>query len=178
MARFLIRLIRNSPSPMLVFSVRFALSFEATLFGATIRIPNRMKDMLGLSLLIMANIAEVMRGAVQSVSTVRWEAAESPPFDRCQIPWQIILPQCYGRMLPPWMNRYTIPTMATLTKRGKLRTISYLNQKVPTFAVISNQCLTRWGSNFSVTTPTKKKVAGRVAALSDDKQKFIALSKY
>ncbi|MDH3664841.1 MAG: amino acid ABC transporter permease, partial [Alphaproteobacteria bacterium] len=27
--------------------------------------------------------------------------------------WQIILPQCFKRMIPPWMNWYAILTMAT-----------------------------------------------------------------
>ena len=27
--------------------------------------------------------------------------------------WNIILPQCFKRMIPPWMNWYAILTMAT-----------------------------------------------------------------
>jgi polar amino acid transport system permease protein len=61
----------------------------------------------------MANISEVVRGAIQSVPTAQWEAAESLAFSRRQILWQIILPQCFKRMLPSWMNWYAILTMAT-----------------------------------------------------------------
>ena len=44
---------------------------------------------------IMANIAEIVRGAVQSVPTGQWEASESLAFSRRQTLWQIILPQCF-----------------------------------------------------------------------------------
>lgn len=88
-------------------------TIEFTIFGQTIRVPDWMKGVFGLSLPVMANISEVVRGAVQSVPTAQWEAAESLAFSRRQILWQIILPQCFKRMLPPWMNWYAILTMAT-----------------------------------------------------------------
>jgi polar amino acid transport system permease protein len=83
-------------------------------FGETIiQIPDWMKAVFGLSLPIMANISEVVRGAVQSVPTGQWEAAESLAYSRSQTIWKIILPQCFKRMIPPWMNWYAILTMAT-----------------------------------------------------------------
>ena len=68
--------------------------------------------------------------------------------------------------------------LATPAERGEPSSFSSLPRKVPNSAVIRNQRLTRGGSNFSGSTLTKKKVAGRVAALSDDKQKFNALPDY
>jgi len=112
-AWFVTQLFRNSPWLVLLFIVLLALPFEITFFGTTVRIPDWMKGVFGLSLPVMANISEVVRGAVQSVPTAQWEAAESLAFKRRQILWQIILPQCYKRMLPPWMNWYAILTMAT-----------------------------------------------------------------
>jgi polar amino acid transport system permease protein len=112
-AWFVTQLFRNSPWLVLLFIVLLALPFEINLFGTTVRIPDWMKGVFGLSLPVMANISEVVRGAVQSVPTAQWEAAESLAFTRRQILWQIILPQCYKRMLPPWMNWYAILTMAT-----------------------------------------------------------------
>ena len=112
-AWFTTQLFRNSPWLVLLFIVLLALPFEINVFGQTIRIPDWMKGVFGLSLPVMANISEVVRGAVQSVPTAQWEAAESLAFTRRQILWQIILPQCYKRMLPPWMNWYAILTMAT-----------------------------------------------------------------
>lgn len=112
-AWFTTQLFRNSPWLVLLFIVLLALPFEIQLFGAIIRIPDWMKGVFGLSLPIMANISEVVRGAVQSVPTAQWEAASSLAFSRRQVLWTIILPQCYKRMLPPWMNWYAILTMAT-----------------------------------------------------------------
>lgn len=113
LAWFVTQLFRNSPWLVLLFIVLLALPFEVSIFGTTVRIPDWVKGVFGLSLPVMANISEVVRGAVQSVPTAQWEAAESLAFNRRQILWQIILPQCYKRMLPPWMNWYAILTMAT-----------------------------------------------------------------
>jgi polar amino acid transport system permease protein len=112
-AWFITQLFRNSPWLVLLFIVLLAFPFEVNVFGKIIRIPDWIKGVIGLSLPVMANISEVVRGAVQSVPTAQWEAAESLAFSRRQILWQIILPQCYKRMLPPWMNWYAILTMAT-----------------------------------------------------------------
>ena len=79
----------------------------------TIPFPDWIKATLGLALPIMANVAEIVRGAVQSIPTAQWEAARSLAFSRRQTLWKIILPQCVKRMLPPWMNWYAILTMAT-----------------------------------------------------------------
>lgn len=104
---------RNSPWLVLLFIVMLAFPFEITIAGTTIPIPDWMKAVFGLSLPIMANISEVVRGAIQSVPTGQWEASESLAFSRSQTLWQIILPQCFKRMIPPWMNWYAILTMAT-----------------------------------------------------------------
>ena len=68
----------------------------------------------GVCLPVMANVAEVVRGAVRSVPSTQWEAAEALAFNRRQIMWRIILPQCIKRMLPPWMNIYCIVAMSTV----------------------------------------------------------------
>ncbi len=104
---------RNSPWLVLLFIVLLALPFEVEIAGKIIRIPDWMKAVFGLCLPIMANIAEVVRGAVNSVPSGQWEAAESLAYTRQQTLWQVILPQCFKRMIPPWMNWYAILTMAT-----------------------------------------------------------------
>lgn len=112
-AKFATQTFRNSPWLVLLFIVLLALPFEIVIGGLIIRIPDWMKAVFGLCLPIMANISEVVRGAIQSVPTGQWEAAESLAFSRRQTLWQIILPQCFKRMIPPWMNWYAILTMAT-----------------------------------------------------------------
>lgn len=110
---FFTQLFRNSPWLVILFIVLLAFPFQITIFGFIIPIPAWMKAVIGLSLPIMANISEIVRGAVQSVPSAQWEAAESLSFTRTQTMWQIILPQCFKRMIPPWMNWYAILTMAT-----------------------------------------------------------------
>jgi len=61
----------------------------------------------------MANVSELVRGAVRSIPFGQWEASESLAFTRLQTLRMIILPQCVKRMLPPWMNLYAILTVAT-----------------------------------------------------------------
>jgi polar amino acid transport system permease protein len=104
---------RNSPWLVLLFFVMFLLPFEFRIGGVTVPFPDWIKATLGLALPIMANVSEIVRGAVQSIPTAQWEAARSLAFSRRQTLWKIILPQCVKRMLPPWMNWYAILTMAT-----------------------------------------------------------------
>jgi polar amino acid transport system permease protein len=108
-----VQFFRNSPWLVLLFFIMFLLPFEFRIGGVTIPFPDWIKATLGLALPIMANMAEILRGALQSIPTAQWEAARSLAFSRRQTLWQIILPQCVKRMLPPWMNWYAILTMAT-----------------------------------------------------------------
>jgi len=104
---------RNAPWLVLLFFVMFLFPFEIRVAGHAIPVPDWLKATFGLALPIMANVAEIVRGAVQSIPTAQWDAARSLAFTRRQTLWQIILPQCVRRMLPPWMNWYAILTMAT-----------------------------------------------------------------
>lgn len=108
-----VQFFRNSPWLVLLFFVMFLLPFEFRIGVLTVPFPDWIKATLGLALPIMANFAEIVRGAVQSIPSAQWEAARSLAFSRRQTLWQIILPQCVKRMLPPWMNWYAILTMAT-----------------------------------------------------------------
>jgi len=104
---------RNAPWLVLLFYCMFLLPFEIRVLGLTIPLPAWFKATLGLSLPVMANVSEVVRGGVRSIPLGQWESAEALAFSRRQTLWMIILPQCVKRMLPPWMNLYAILTMAT-----------------------------------------------------------------
>ncbi len=110
---FITQLFRNSPWLVLLFIVMLALPFEIEIGGEIYPIPDWLKAVFGLALPIMANISEIVRGAIVSVPTGQWEAAESLAYSRQQTLWMVILPQCFKRMIPPWMNWYAILTMAT-----------------------------------------------------------------
>ena len=113
-AWFATHFFRNAPWLVLLFYCMFLLPFQVTAFGVTIPIPDWTKATLGLALPVMANVSEIVRGAIQSIPTTQWEAAASLAFTRRQTMWMIIFPQCIKRMLPPWMNLYAILTMATV----------------------------------------------------------------
>ena len=105
---------RNSPWLVLLFFAMFLLPFEIRIGSFVISLPDWLKAIIGLSLPVMANVSEIVRGAIASLPSGQWEAAESLAFSRNQVLWKIILPQCVKRMLPPWMNLYSILTMATV----------------------------------------------------------------
>ncbi len=104
---------RNSPWLVLLFFIMLMFPFEIDLGFVVIPIPDWTKAVIGFSLPIMANISEVVRGAVRSLPSGQWESAESLAFTRRQTMWMIILPQCVKRMIPPWVNWYCILTMST-----------------------------------------------------------------
>ena len=113
-ARLVTQFFRNSPWLVLLFLCVLLLPFQIRLFGLTIPFPDWAKAIFGFSLPVMANVSEIVRGAVQSVPTSQWESAEALGFSRRQTLAEIILPQCVKRMLPPWMNLYSLITMSTV----------------------------------------------------------------
>lgn len=104
---------RNAPWLVLLFFMIYMLPFRMQIGPFSVSLPGWAKAVVGLALPVMANVAEVVRGGIQSIHPGQWEAAESLGFTRSQQLWQIVLPQCVKRMIPPWMNLYAILTMAT-----------------------------------------------------------------
>lgn len=111
---FVTQFFRNAPWLVLLFYCIFLMPFEIRLFGFRIPFPDWVKATIGLALPVMGNVSEIVRGAVGSIPAAQWESAESLGLSRRHILWQVILPQCIKRMLPPWMNLYAILTMATV----------------------------------------------------------------
>ena len=112
-ASVVIQFFRNAPWLVLLFYCMFLLPFSIALPFATVPLPDVAKAVIGLSLPVMANVAEIVRGGVQSIPLEQWESGEALAFSRRQILWMVILPQCLRRMIPPWMNLYAILTMST-----------------------------------------------------------------
>ena len=107
-------LFRNSPWLVILFTVMLLVPFEMRLPGVgTVAIPDWIKATFAFSLPVMANISEVLRGAINSIPKGQWESAESLAFTRGQTLRWIILPQCVRRAIPPWMNWYALLALAT-----------------------------------------------------------------
>jgi polar amino acid transport system permease protein len=107
------QVFRNAPWLVLLFYCMLLLPFEVRIGNTIVPLPGWLKSTFGLALPVMANTAELVRGAVRSIPYQQWEAAESLAMTRRQTMWMVILPQCVKRMLPPWMNLYAILTVAT-----------------------------------------------------------------
>ena len=113
LSRLLTQIFRNSPWLVLLFYAMLLIPFKVEFLGIEFGIAGWLKATIALSLPIMANVADIVRGAVGSIPTGQWESAESLAFTRHQTIWHIILPQCVKRMIPPWMNWYCILAMST-----------------------------------------------------------------
>ncbi|GFM64419.1 amino acid ABC transporter permease [Pseudomonas cichorii] len=112
-ARIWIQIFRNAPWLVLIYFTTYVFPFEIRIGSTYISFPDWVKVTIGLALPASANVAEIFRGAVASIPSTQWEAARSLAFTRGQIFTSIILPQCFKRMLPPWMNLYAVITMGT-----------------------------------------------------------------
>jgi polar amino acid transport system permease protein len=112
-AKVWVQVFRNAPWLVLIYFTTYVFPFEIHVAGQYLPFPDWLKVTVGLALPASANVAEIFRGAIASIPSTQWEAARSLAFDRGQIFRSIILPQCFKRMLPPWMNLYAVVTMGT-----------------------------------------------------------------
>lgn len=114
LALFVTHLFRNSPWLAILFVVMYLVPFEMRLpGGGVLIIPDWIKATFAFALPVMANISEILRGAINSIPKGQWESAESLAFTRGQTLRRIILPQCVRRAIPPWMNWYALLALAT-----------------------------------------------------------------
>ncbi len=113
-ARAVTQIFRNSPWLVLLFLCVFLIPFEIRAFGWRIPFPDWAKAIFGFSLPVMANTSEIVRGAILSVPTGQWESASALGLTRRQSLGLVVLPQCVKRMLPPWMNLYSLIIMSTV----------------------------------------------------------------
>ena len=113
LAWFITQFFRNSPWLVILYVMLYLLPFEINLGFISFEFSPLAKSIIGLSLVIAANISEIVRGAIQSIPSGQWEAARAMGYTDNQILRLVIFPQAFRRMIPPWMNWYAILTMAT-----------------------------------------------------------------
>jgi polar amino acid transport system permease protein len=113
-ARVVTQLFRNSPWLVLLFLCVFLIPFEIRIFSLRIPFPDWAKAIMGFSLPVMANTSELVRGAIRSIPTGQWDGAHALGLNRRQTLSLVILPQSIKRMLPPWMNLYSLIAMSTV----------------------------------------------------------------
>ncbi len=113
LTRWYVLVFRNAPILILIYFTTYVFPFEINVWSWSFPFPDWIKVVIGLGLPASANVAEIFRGAVQSIPSTQWESAQSLAFTRAQIFRIIVLPQCVRRMLPSWMNLYAGITMST-----------------------------------------------------------------
>ncbi|MGK8837623.1 amino acid ABC transporter permease [Achromobacter xylosoxidans] len=133
LTRIYVLAFRNAPILVLVYFTTYVFPFELNLGGWNLPFPDWIKVVIGLGPPASANVAEIFRGAIQSIPEAQWEAAQSLAFRRAQIFRMIVLPQCVRRMLPSWMNLYASITMST-----SLASLVGVHDLVDTATVASN----------------------------------------
>lgn len=112
-AFFVMNLFRNTPWLVILFIAMYVFPFQFKWNGEIVPIPGWIPATLSFAIAIMPDIAEILRGAINSIQKTQWESAASLGLTRWQTLTRIILPQCIRRMIPPWMNWYAILTLAT-----------------------------------------------------------------
>ena len=113
-----VQFLRNTPGLVFLFAIAFTLPYQFDIGETTIPFPAEAKVIFCFSLKIAANVAEIVRGAVNATPVGQWEAGASLGLSRFRIFQLIILPQCLPRMVPPWMNTmalfFTVVPIASL----------------------------------------------------------------
>lgn len=103
--RLYVDLMRGLPGLVLVFVFYYPLGFALTAVG--VRYDAWVAGMLALSAVCVADVAELTRGALQSLPVGQMEAGKALGLRFRQILRRVILPQALLRMLPPWTNTAT-----------------------------------------------------------------------
>jgi|HigsolmetaGSP12D_1036236.scaffolds.fasta_scaffold00101_4 polar amino acid transport system permease protein len=99
--RAVVEVFRGLPVPITLFFVFFAVPMLTH-----IDIPSKPAAVLGLTLWSMSEIAEIVRGAIQSIPKGQTEAGKALALTYAQILVWILLPQAVRRMLPPLVGIY------------------------------------------------------------------------
>lgn len=100
-AKIYIGIIRGTPLLLQIFAVYFGLVHIVSLKPFP-------SAALALGVHNGAYIAEIIRGAVQSIDKGQMEAARALGMTHFQAMWRIILPQALRRSLPPLGNQFII----------------------------------------------------------------------
>jgi His/Glu/Gln/Arg/opine family amino acid ABC transporter permease subunit len=101
-SRFFIWVIRGTPLLLQLLIIHFAIP---SVFPA-LTMPPFVSACIALSLNAAAYIAEIARGAIQSIDKGQMEAARSLGLSYGQAMRRVIIPQAFRRMLPPLGNEF------------------------------------------------------------------------
>jgi len=98
-----IYIIRGTPLLLQLFVIYYGLA-------SVIRIPEIPSAFIALGIHNGAYLAEILRGAIQSIDRGQMEAARSLGMTQAKAMRRIILPQAFKRAIPPLGNQFIIAT--------------------------------------------------------------------
>ncbi|WP_026572966.1 amino acid ABC transporter permease [Bacillus sp. UNC438CL73TsuS30] len=101
-SRFYIWVIRGTPLLLQLFMIHFAIPSVIP----ALTMPPFVSACIALSLNAAAYIAEISRGAIQSIDKGQMEAARSLGLSYGQAMKRVVIPQAFRRMLPPLGNEF------------------------------------------------------------------------
>ncbi|WP_417579628.1 ectoine/hydroxyectoine ABC transporter permease subunit EhuC [Pelagibacterium sp.] len=99
-----IEIFRGTSLLVQLFWLYFALPVAGQAVGLDLRLPPVVAGVMALSLNIGAYGAEVVRGAIESVSKDQYEAAKALNFTPRKTLWRVALPQAIPEMMPSFGN--------------------------------------------------------------------------
>jgi His/Glu/Gln/Arg/opine family amino acid ABC transporter permease subunit len=102
LSRLYIWVVRGTPLLLQLFIIHFAIPSVIS----ALTMPPFASACIALSLNAAAYIAEISRGAIQSIDKGQMEAARSLGLSYRQAMRRIIIPQAFRRMLPPLGNEF------------------------------------------------------------------------
>ena len=101
-SRFYIWVVRGTPLLLQLFVIHFAIPSVIP----ALTMPPFVSACIALSINAAAYIAEIARGAIESIDKGQMEAARSLGLSSSQAMRRIIIPQAFRRMLPPLGNEF------------------------------------------------------------------------
>lgn len=105
-ARIYIDFLRGTPLLVQIFMIYFGLPALIRATGSTFTFNQWTAAVLALTLNSAAYIAEIVRGAIQSIELGQHEASESLGLGSVQTMRYVIFPQAFRRMIPPLGNEF------------------------------------------------------------------------
>jgi polar amino acid transport system permease protein len=133
LAWFYVWVFRGTPMMMQLFVFYYALPmFTADVFGVTLRLPGFVAACIAFSLNSAAYLAEIIRGAIQSIDKGQMEASKALGMTYKQAMFKIIIPQSYRRLIPPVGNELITllkdtSLVASIAIFDLLRTVTSMN---------------------------------------------------
>lgn len=130
---FYVWVFRGTPMLMQLFVFYYALPmFTSDVFEVTLRLPGFTAACIAFSLNSAAYLAEIFRGAIQSIDKGQMEASKALGMTYYQAMFKIIIPQSYRRLIPPVGNELITllkdtSLVASIAIFDLLRTVTAMN---------------------------------------------------